>query len=176
MHESPSKKGEFSLLIEVPPGQHRYKFIVDEEWRFAPDQSTETDPEGRINNIIQVKARREDGSETDNGDKEDSVRYEQIIPSFEDYTNDPPTLPPHLGFSLLNVNEDINRGTPDSHLDPLHLIHPQHVTLNHLYVSTKRSLSEKDEVLVLGMTQRYMNKFVTTVLYKPSSDRPSHKI
>ena len=35
-------------------GKHAFKFVVDDEWRFAPDQPTVADIEGRINNFIDV--------------------------------------------------------------------------------------------------------------------------
>lgn len=35
-------------------GKHAFKFIVDDEWRFAPDQPTVADIEGRVNNFIDV--------------------------------------------------------------------------------------------------------------------------
>lgn len=35
-------------------GVHQYKFIVDNEWRFAPDQSTTSDNSGNINNLIDM--------------------------------------------------------------------------------------------------------------------------
>ena len=31
---------------------HQYKFIVDGEWRFSPDDPTAPDEQGNINNII----------------------------------------------------------------------------------------------------------------------------
>jgi hypothetical protein len=34
--------------------KHAYKFIVDEEWRFAPDQETIADAAGNINNVIDL--------------------------------------------------------------------------------------------------------------------------
>lgn len=42
---------------------------------------------------------------------------------------------------------------------------PQHVTLNHLYCS-----AIKDNLMVLGVTQRFREKFVTTVFYSPIAD------
>jgi hypothetical protein len=42
-----------TLLIYIQ-GKHAFKFIVDDEWRFAPDQPTVADIEGRINNFIDV--------------------------------------------------------------------------------------------------------------------------
>lgn len=41
------------LLLEQK-GKHAFKFIVDDEWRFAPDQPTVADIEGRVNNFIDV--------------------------------------------------------------------------------------------------------------------------
>jgi 5'-AMP-activated protein kinase regulatory beta subunit len=186
MHSVSTK--EFSLVIDVPPGKHFYKFIVDDEWRFAPDQPTETDNEGRINNVIEVRAYRDDGSFADLGDPDDPTRYEQVIPAQEDYGNEPPSLPPHLAVSLLNGSHATNPAT----LDPSSLPVPVHVTLHHLYVSNIRSdisLDSPDRfpsprtpsvfvpsvsgtavssgVMVLGVTQRYKTKFVTTVYYKP---------
>jgi 1,4-alpha-glucan branching enzyme len=28
----PNEDGEFTLLIDIPPGTHHYKYIVDQEW------------------------------------------------------------------------------------------------------------------------------------------------
>jgi len=51
MHRSGN---EFSYVHNLSRGKHAYKFIVDDEWRFAPDQPTVADVEGRINNFIDV--------------------------------------------------------------------------------------------------------------------------
>ena len=44
--------------------------------------------------------------------------------------------------------------------DPLALPVPQHVALNHLYCT-----AIKDGIMVLGATQRYKEKYQTTVFY-----------
>lgn len=51
MHRSGN---DFSYVHNLKKGKHAYKFIVDDEWRFAPDQPTVADIEGRINNFIDV--------------------------------------------------------------------------------------------------------------------------
>ena len=51
MHRSGN---EFSYVHNLSRGKHAYKFIVDDEWTFAPDQPTVADVEGRINNFIDV--------------------------------------------------------------------------------------------------------------------------
>ena len=43
---------EFTQVIVLERGIHQYKFIVDNEWRFAPDQPTMRDNHGNINNYI----------------------------------------------------------------------------------------------------------------------------
>jgi hypothetical protein len=44
----------FSCILNLPIGIHSYKFIVDGEWRYSPDQETITDSNGNVNNCIAV--------------------------------------------------------------------------------------------------------------------------
>lgn len=43
---------EFSVILPLARGVHRYKFIVDDEWRFSPDDTNSPDENGNINNVI----------------------------------------------------------------------------------------------------------------------------
>ncbi|KAJ9125397.1 hypothetical protein QFC22_000357 [Naganishia vaughanmartiniae] len=43
-----------SLLVDLPPGTHRIKFIVDDHWRCAPDLQTATDGDGNLVNWLEV--------------------------------------------------------------------------------------------------------------------------
>ena len=43
---------EFSAILQLSRAIHRYKFIVDDEWRFSPDDNNSPDENGYINNII----------------------------------------------------------------------------------------------------------------------------
>tara|TARA_A100001015_G_scaffold307656_1_gene403926 strand:- start:3516 stop:4292 length:777 start_codon:yes stop_codon:yes gene_type:complete len=154
MHRSGN---DFSYVHNLKRGKHAYKFIVDDEWRYAPDQPTVADMEGRTNNFIDVsefipytgdinffqksKERKIDESE-----------YGQVIPDIDDYTKEPPALPPHLRLIILN------KAPPSP--DPLALPSPQHVSLNHLYCT-----AIKDGMMVLGVTQRYRSKHMTLVFY-----------
>jgi 5'-AMP-activated protein kinase regulatory beta subunit len=79
--------------------------------------------------------------------------YSQSIPAFDE-ADVAPLLPPHLKEATLNSEPLRN--------DPSELPVPNHVVLDHLYAQ-----SVKDSVLVLGATQRYRRKFITTVLHKP---------
>ena len=49
MHRSGN---DFTYIHNLKKGKHAFKFVVDDEWRFAPDQPTVADIEGRINNFI----------------------------------------------------------------------------------------------------------------------------
>ena len=51
MHRSGN---DFSYVHNLKRGKHAFKFIVDDEWRFAPDQPTVADVEGRVSNFIDV--------------------------------------------------------------------------------------------------------------------------
>jgi 5'-AMP-activated protein kinase, regulatory beta subunit len=231
MHRSGN---DFSYIHNLKRGKHAFKFIVDDEWRFAPDQPTVADIEGRINNFIDVtsftpytgdkdfereKAAAEYGfiptegssviigtggggddtiidpgadsgsepmgsstittsntttttaagtatasaamnaattaaSSPSNKPDRDGEVFTTNMPDMDEYTKEPPPLPPHLRHIILNKPPQLS----DTSALPV----PQHVALNHLYCT-----AIKDNMMVLGITQRYKTKFVTTVYYSP---------
>ena len=205
MHRSGN---DFTYIHNLKRGKHAFKFIVDDEWRFAPDQPTVADIEGRINNFIDVtdftaytgdrefenerhtadhcsnvaaaeaaRARRTAGGGGDQtadesssaGSKkgglpkgsssggvkdEEGEVYGHSMPDLDEYTKEPPPLPPHLRHIILNK--------PPQLQDTAALPVPQHVALNHLYCT-----AIKDNMMVLGITQRYKTKSCTTVYYSP---------
>ncbi len=186
MHRSGN---DFTYIHNLKRGKHAFKFIVDDEWRFAPDQPTVADIEGRINNFIDVtdfKAYTGDrefekekaaadygyiGDDTEksgeNSDESDDMGnrpdkdgevFSHNMPDLDDYTKEPPPLPPHLRHIILNK--------PPQLQDTAALPVPQHVALNHLYCT-----AIKDNMMVLGITQRFKTKFVTTVYYSPCASK-----
>src|SRR5690606_23709401 len=46
---------DFTTILDLPPGVHQYKFLVDNKWKHAPDQPMTTDLKGNINNCLEVK-------------------------------------------------------------------------------------------------------------------------
>ncbi len=162
MHRSGN---DFTYVHGLKKGKHAYKFIVDDEWRFAPDQPTIADQQGNINNFIDLTHFERQIRLDETNDLESLAQnykidvsrddiFSQHIPDLDGYTKEPPPLPPHLRHILLN------------HEDPLEasdMPDPQHVTLNHLYCSAMR-----ENVMVLGVTERFRQKFVTTVHYSPT--------
>mmetsp|Transcript_31238 Transcript_31238/g.46188 ORF Transcript_31238/g.46188 Transcript_31238/m.46188 type:complete len:360 (+) Transcript_31238:546-1625(+) len=163
MHRSGN---DFTYIHNLRKGKHAFKFIVDDEWRFAPDQPTVADIEGRINNFIDVsdfkpyvgdkdfEERVETQTEHPMNAKEEV--FSHTMPDLDEYTKEPPPLPPHLRHIILNKAPQLS--------DTAALPVPQHVALNHLYCT-----AIKDNMMVLGITQRYKTKFVTTVYYSPCS-------
>jgi 5'-AMP-activated protein kinase regulatory beta subunit len=175
----PSEEGkDFVLVIDIPPGVHQYKYIVDEAWRLDPDMPTCIN-QGVVNNVIEVKrpvfedTRAEWGAALAESDDEldenkQKITYGHRTPTQDDYVKDPLKIPPHLGQVLLN--------SPQVSVDPLVLPLPHsHVTLNHLYVYSGANTDAS--VLVTGITQRFKlkafasltPKFVTTVYYSPKA-------
>eukprot|EP00698_Gefionella_okellyi_P003489 TRINITY_DN13299_c0_g1_i1.p1 TRINITY_DN13299_c0_g1~~TRINITY_DN13299_c0_g1_i1.p1 ORF type:complete len:289 (+),score=53.65 TRINITY_DN13299_c0_g1_i1:60-926(+) len=157
-----SKSGvEFHTILEVLPGTHYYRFVVDGVIRSAPEQPTGTAPvDGGIANVLDVTAISLDAQLRDaalsTGGGSPPGTYSRNVPSVDEYrkAKEPPMLPPHLHRALLNSPPP----TSDSNTLPV----PAHVVLNHLY-----SASRTDAVMLLGVTHRYRAKFVTTVFYTP---------
>ncbi|XP_063901161.1 5'-AMP-activated protein kinase subunit beta-1-like [Zophobas morio] len=150
---------EFTTIINLPPGTHQFKFIVDNEWKINPDLPTMPDRSGAVNNFLEIGDADEDDFDFEDfvsasapakSPPGDSGGYSQTIPKLDGTSKPPPVLPPHLMQVLLNC-------APVSQSDPSLLPIPNHVLLNHLY-----ALSISDGVMVLGMTHRYQkNSFPT---------------
>lgn len=173
--------------MELPPGTHRLKFIVDDEWKCSNEMETATDPDGNLVNYLQVMDEEEENDD-DFGDNDVStVSSAGSLSTDKKYSS---IIPPEL-LQLASVNSTEDEAQKKSILDwekkqpqpptlPPHLekvllnsntvseednsvLHePNHVTLNHLY-----ACSIKDNVMALATTSRYRKKYVTTMYYRP---------
>ncbi|XP_013105109.2 5'-AMP-activated protein kinase subunit beta-1 [Stomoxys calcitrans] len=154
--------GNFVTIIDLPEGDHHYKFFVDGEWKHDPKLKSVENDSGETTNLVSVRQSdfevfqalaKDSENAVNNADKE----YSQEVPQTKPWekVSGPPILPPHLLQVILN------KDTPLS-CEPTLLPEPNHVMLNHLY-----ALSIKDGVMVLSATHRYRKKYVTTLLYKP---------
>eukprot|EP00164_Ancoracysta_twista_P000591 GFYU01000782.1.p1 GENE.GFYU01000782.1~~GFYU01000782.1.p1 ORF type:complete len:238 (-),score=26.85 GFYU01000782.1:261-974(-) len=143
---------EFKTVFHVPPGNYQYKFIVDGDWRFAPDQDTAFDGFGNVNNVVDIKPPAPPPAPEPSAARGPEEPYDQVIPVADDFGKAPPGLPPHLSHVLLNA-------PPVKHDNSL-LPRPHYVTLNHMYCTDS-------VVCCMAMTCRTQTKFVTTVYYKP---------
>jgi len=91
---------------------------------------------------------------------EDSTAYQYAAAAIEKLPT-PPSLPGFLGKPILNA------ATPMKD-DNSVLNMPNHTVLNHLATS-----SIKNNVLAVSGTTRYKRKYVTTIMYKPTTDDTS---
>ncbi|KAH8391203.1 hypothetical protein KR215_008796 [Drosophila sulfurigaster] len=154
--------GNFVTIIDLPEGDHQYKFCVDGEWKHDPKLKSVENDEGEKNNLVSVRASDFEvfqalAKDSENVPNYAEREYSQEVPQVKPWekVSGPPVLPPHLLQVILN------KDTPLS-CEPTLLPEPNHVMLNHLY-----ALSIKDGVMVLSATHRYRKKYVTTLLYKP---------
>eukprot|EP00181_Compsopogon_caeruleus_P006721 CAMPEP_0184678962 /NCGR_PEP_ID=MMETSP0312-20130426/1785_1 /TAXON_ID=31354 /ORGANISM="Compsopogon coeruleus, Strain SAG 36.94" /LENGTH=271 /DNA_ID=CAMNT_0027128101 /DNA_START=6 /DNA_END=821 /DNA_ORIENTATION=- len=152
---------DFSTIINLPLGRYQYKFVVDGEWRVSSNEPTELDEHGNVNNVIEVVPHVSEFELTEppglNPPLSPVESYDFGGGAHEEYGNPPPSLPPHYRQAVLDspLNPDLeDLGTP------------RHVALQHL-CSAETECPQLTRAL--GLTQRYKNKFVTTVFYVPAS-------
>ncbi|KAJ7967835.1 SNF1-related protein kinase regulatory subunit beta-2 [Quillaja saponaria] len=150
---------DFTIMKVLPSGVYQYRFIVDGQWRYAPDLPRAQDDAGNAYNVLDLQDYVPEDIESISGfeppqSPESSYNNLQLVS--EDYSKDPPLVPPHLQMTLLNM--------PSSNMEiPPPLSRPQHVVLNHLYMQRGKS---GPSVVALGTTHRFVAKYVTVVLYK----------
>ncbi|KAL8229547.1 hypothetical protein R6Q57_014447 [Mikania cordata] len=147
---------DFIILKVLPSGVYQYRFVVDGQWRYSPDESWTKDETGNIYNILDLQEYVPEDIESISGfepPRSPDSSYNNLQLGSEDYAKEPPLVPPHLEMALLNAPLP-NMETPPR---------PQHVVINHLYMQKDRS---SDSVVALGSTHRFLSKYVTVVLYK----------
>mmetsp|Transcript_35251 Transcript_35251/g.78447 ORF Transcript_35251/g.78447 Transcript_35251/m.78447 type:complete len:269 (-) Transcript_35251:625-1431(-) len=153
---------DFTIIKLLPPGVYQYKFIVDGEWKYDPNQPAMFDEMGNVNNVIEVHEyvpENLDGLSGFEPPPSPPSSYNNPTPVAEDYAKEPPMMPPHLQLTLLNVPPALDAQAV--------LPRPQHVILNHVYCQRGQNVN----ALVVGTTHRYKSKYITTVIYKPKSRR-----
>ncbi|XP_038990033.1 SNF1-related protein kinase regulatory subunit beta-2-like [Phoenix dactylifera] len=149
---------DFTIMKVLLSGFYQYRFIVDGEWRYAPDVPWMHDDLGNAYNILDLKESVPEDIESIAGfeaPQSPDSSYNNWPLGSEDFAKEPPSVSPHLHLTLLN--EPANRDSPSS------LSRPPHVVLNHLYIQKAKS---GQPIVALGATRRFRSKYVTVVLYK----------
>ncbi|KAL1804118.1 hypothetical protein ACET3Z_032765 [Daucus carota] len=149
---------DFTIMKVLPSGVYRYRFIVDGQWRYAPDLPWTQDDAGNAYNILDLQEYVPEDIESIAGfgpPQSPDSSYNNSQLGAEDFAKEPPIVPPHLQMTLLNV--------PSQPMEIPRPSRPQHVVLNHLYMQKGRSSSA---VVALGSTHRFFSKYVTVVVYK----------
>ncbi|KAF8082602.1 hypothetical protein N665_0818s0018 [Sinapis alba] len=150
---------DFTIMKVLPSGVYEYRFIVDGQWMHAPELPLARDDAGNTFNILDLQDYVPEDIQSISGfepPQSPEASYSSLLLGAEDYSKEPPLVPPHLQMTLLNLppaNPDI----------PSPLPRPQHVILNHLYMQKGKS---GPSVVALGSTNRFLAKYVTVVLYK----------
>lgn len=167
--------GDFITIVDLPEGEHQYKFVVDGKWEHDPNQPTVDDNFNGKNNIVTVKKSDFEVMDALAMDIQNQAP-KSITNNIDDLSRSPPgeysddypnsgvnvlpmDKPPYLPPQLLNIV--LNKDT-SVRCEPALLPEPNHVMLKHLY-----ALSIRDGVMVLSSTFRYKQKFITTCFYKP---------
>ncbi|KAL3625702.1 galactose metabolism-related protein [Castilleja foliolosa] len=151
---------DHSILLVLPSGIFRYKFVVDGEARYSPDLPSETDEIGNVCNLLDVHYRKDyvpenlDSVAEFDAPSSPESSYNQIYPGDEDFAKDPMQVPPQLHSSVLGLETHEEKAASK----------PQHVVLNHLFMD-KGQVTQS--VVALSLTHRFQSKYVTVVLYKP---------
>lgn len=168
--------GDYMVIVELPEGEHQYKFVVDGKWEHDPNQNSIDDNFNGKNNVVTVKKSDFEVMDALDIDSISPVAGQKNVQSNDDlsksptgdYTDEIPIRglhsmsvdkPPYLPPQLLNIV--LNKDT-SARCEPALLPEPNHVMLKHLY-----ALSIRDGVMVLSSTYRFKQKFVTTCFYKP---------
>ncbi|GAB4830725.1 SNF1- protein kinase regulatory subunit beta-2 [Ancistrocladus abbreviatus] len=150
---------DFTIMKVLPSGVYRYRFIVDGQWRYAPEIPWAQDEAGNYYNVLDLQEYVPDHLESVSGfepPQSPDSSYNSMQLNSEDFAKEPPLVPPHLQMTLLNAP------SPCMEIPPP-ISRPQHVVLNHLYMQKGKS---SPSVVALGSTHRFLSKYVTVVLYK----------
>ncbi|KAL6197807.1 hypothetical protein ACLB2K_027601 [Fragaria x ananassa] len=150
---------DFTIMKVLPSGVYQYRFVVDGQWRCAPDLPLSHDDAGNSYNLLDLQDYVPEDIGSISGfepPQSPDSSYSNMQLGSEDFAKEPPLVPPHLQMTLLNA--------PSSCMEmPAPLSRPQHVVLNHLYMQRGKS---GPSVVALGTTERFIAKYVTVVLYK----------
>lgn len=144
----------FAIMKVLLLGIYHYHFIVDGRRTYDPEMPCMHDDVGNVFNILDLKGSIPENSESISGfeppvSPESSYNNSEL--GVEDFVKDPPLLPSQLEITPLNV--------------PHSMLRPQHVVLNHLYM--RKRVKNGPSAAALGSTHRFLDKYVTVLLFKP---------
>lgn len=106
--------GDFVTIIDLPEGEHQYKFYVDGEWKSDPSKQT-VEENNTKNNLITVKKSDFEvfqalDKDSENANSNEQKEYNQEIPTNKPWekVTGPPILPPHLLQVILNKDTPLS--------------------------------------------------------------------
>lgn len=150
---------DFTVMKVLPSGVYHYRFIVDGQWRYAPDLPCEGDDTGNVFNVLDLQDIIPEVLNNTNWSEappSPESSYSNAPFSSEDFNEKLPDLPPLLQQTPLDQPSS-SAGSVETLQKPLPAV------LNHLYIQKTRS---SQSMVVLSSTHRFRTKYVTAVLYK----------
>ncbi|XP_074285548.1 SNF1-related protein kinase regulatory subunit beta-1 isoform X1 [Silene latifolia] len=149
---------DHTVLLVLPSGIYHYRFIVDGETRYMPDQPCVSTEMGLVWNVLDVNdcvpESLDSVAEFEPPSSPDSS-YSHTFPEEDEFAKDPTIVPAQLHLTVLGTQKP---SEPSSS-------RPQHVVLNHLFM--EKGWAASQSMVALGLTHRFQSKYVTVVLYKP---------
>merc|ERR1711933_201798 len=121
-------------IMEIEPGVYHYKFIVDNQWRCAPDQKHVRDANGAYSNVLDVRSH---SFQQVIEKQKEQYQYAQNLPKSDQFVQDPPICPIHLHKVILNNDEDEDEDEIEKKqrksikINTMELPKPLRVSLNH---------------------------------------------
>ncbi|XP_033225042.1 5'-AMP-activated protein kinase subunit beta-1 isoform X2 [Belonocnema kinseyi] len=107
--------GDFVTIIDLPEGEHQYKFFVDGEWRHDPGLNLVDNGMGSKNNLVSVRKSDFEVFQALAKDSEGIIssaqtEYGQEVPPHKPWEKaaGPPILPPHLLQVILNKDTPLS--------------------------------------------------------------------
>ncbi|KAK4510711.1 Transcription initiation protein spt3 [Mucor velutinosus] len=192
---------DFSAVLDLPPGTHRLKFIVDDEWKCSNDMETATDPDGNLVNYLQVLDEDDEENNDEFGDNDlstvsssgslsmvENKKYSNVIPpellqlasvmSNNDQKDDEELQQQRKTLLEWEKKQPQPPGLPP-HLEKVllnsHTVSEEDNSVlhepNHVTLNHLYACSIKDNVMALATTSRYRKKYVTTMYYRPVSPK-----
>ena len=170
LREMSKSTDDFFATASVPAGAQAYKFFVNgQECIDTAQPARPANAPGGAANTMSVSDALLQSRDDDAAAADDSQGWGQQAVTFEETRKLPPILPPHLRYTPLSNPPTQYRVDPDGNvasvpdaiaLDPEHLPMPLSVTINHVY------FQRRDDHVVVGVTNRFRNKFTSVVYYK----------
>ncbi|TYH49806.1 hypothetical protein ES332_D10G160600v1 [Gossypium tomentosum] len=97
---------DFTIMKVLPSGVYQYRFIVDGQWRYAPDLPWAQDGTGNANNILDLQDYVPEDIESISSFEpplSPESSYSNLPLGAEDFAKEPPLVPPHVQLPLLNL-------------------------------------------------------------------------
>uniref|UniRef100_W5M045 5'-AMP-activated protein kinase subunit beta-1 n=1 Tax=Lepisosteus oculatus TaxID=7918 RepID=W5M045_LEPOC len=153
-------QNNFVAIVDLPEGEHQYKFYVDGQWTHDPSEPVVTNQLGTVNNLIQVK-------KTD-FEVFDALLVDSLKSSDVSGKGCTPVYLYSLSIKGRAAPVYLHTCTPCPSGEGLHTCRAGPVFIvGPVPLVGQLLCASQDGVMVLSATHRYKKKFVTTLLYKP---------